>query len=206
LPNNVPTGTKFLPYPPPYRVKPVGYSGFGYPLPSLAAMMELPAGSGSSRNQKRTGRPDTRNVSRDPFLATARHPAAAPVGSGASAPPLRTCSLKTQKPGRTCVAVVPTDTTLVPSRGNKRRPALDRRAAARPPAATAPPPQGRTHGRGGHARTRVPGPAPKQPVRLGRNRLGWTSGGQPAVRWADFQPFGSLVRWSRVYNQPRRLP
>jgi hypothetical protein len=37
LPNNVPTGTKFLPYPPPYRVKPVGYSGFGYPLPSLAA-------------------------------------------------------------------------------------------------------------------------------------------------------------------------
>jgi hypothetical protein len=23
-------------------------------------------------------------------------------------------------------------------------------------------------------------------VRLGRNRLGWTSGWQPAVRWADF--------------------
>ena len=32
--NNVPTGAKYLPYPPPYRVKPVGYSGFGYPLPS----------------------------------------------------------------------------------------------------------------------------------------------------------------------------
>lgn len=89
----------------------------------------------------------------------------------ASAPPLRTCSLKTQKPGRTCAAAVPaaatgskprrrrssgrrrpTDTTLVPSRGNKRRPALDRRAAAGPlhSAATAPPPQGRTHGRGAH--------------------------------------------------------
>ena len=32
--NNVPVGAKCLPYPPPYRVKPVGYSGFGYPLPS----------------------------------------------------------------------------------------------------------------------------------------------------------------------------
>ena len=31
--NNVPAGVKYLPYPPPYRVKPVGYSGFGYPLP-----------------------------------------------------------------------------------------------------------------------------------------------------------------------------
>jgi hypothetical protein len=31
--NNVPAGAKCLPYPPPYRVKPVGYSGFGYPLP-----------------------------------------------------------------------------------------------------------------------------------------------------------------------------
>jgi hypothetical protein len=40
LPNNVPAGTKFLPYPPPYRVKPVGYSGFGYPLPFLVATGE----------------------------------------------------------------------------------------------------------------------------------------------------------------------
>ena len=30
--NNVPAGAKSLPYPPPYRVKPIGYSGFGYPL------------------------------------------------------------------------------------------------------------------------------------------------------------------------------
>jgi hypothetical protein len=35
LSNNVPTGRKFIPYPPLYRVIPVGYSGFGYPLPSL---------------------------------------------------------------------------------------------------------------------------------------------------------------------------
>ena len=32
--NNVPAGAKCLPYPPPYRVKPVRYSGFRYPLPS----------------------------------------------------------------------------------------------------------------------------------------------------------------------------
>ena len=32
--NNVLAGVKCLPYPPPYQVKPVGYSGFGYPLPS----------------------------------------------------------------------------------------------------------------------------------------------------------------------------
>jgi hypothetical protein len=37
LSNNVPTGRKFIPYPPLYRVIPVGYSGFGYPLPSLVA-------------------------------------------------------------------------------------------------------------------------------------------------------------------------
>jgi hypothetical protein len=36
LSNNVPTGRKFIPYPPLYRVIPVGYSGFGYPLPSLS--------------------------------------------------------------------------------------------------------------------------------------------------------------------------
>jgi hypothetical protein len=35
LPNNIPTGRKIIPYPPLYRVIPVGYSGFGYPLPSL---------------------------------------------------------------------------------------------------------------------------------------------------------------------------
>jgi hypothetical protein len=33
--NNIPTGRKFISYPPLYRVIPVGYSGFGYPLPSL---------------------------------------------------------------------------------------------------------------------------------------------------------------------------
>jgi len=32
--NNVSTGRKLIPYPSSYRVKPVGYSGFGYPLPS----------------------------------------------------------------------------------------------------------------------------------------------------------------------------
>jgi len=32
--NNVPAGVKCLPYLPPYQVKPVGYSGFEYPLPS----------------------------------------------------------------------------------------------------------------------------------------------------------------------------
>jgi len=35
LSNNVPMGRKIIPYPPSYRVKPVGYSGFGYPMPSL---------------------------------------------------------------------------------------------------------------------------------------------------------------------------
>jgi hypothetical protein len=35
LPNNVPTGRKFIPYPPLYRVISVGYSGIGYSLPSL---------------------------------------------------------------------------------------------------------------------------------------------------------------------------
>jgi hypothetical protein len=31
----VPVGRNIIPYQSPYRVKPVGYSGFGYPLPSL---------------------------------------------------------------------------------------------------------------------------------------------------------------------------
>jgi hypothetical protein len=44
-PNNVPTGRKFIPYPPLYRVILVGYSGFGYPLPSL--------GTSSSTQHKR---------------------------------------------------------------------------------------------------------------------------------------------------------
>jgi hypothetical protein len=35
LPIYVPTGRNIILYPSPYRVKPVGYSGFGYPLPSL---------------------------------------------------------------------------------------------------------------------------------------------------------------------------
>jgi hypothetical protein len=35
LPIYVPAGRNIIPYPSPYRVKPVGYSGFGYPLPSL---------------------------------------------------------------------------------------------------------------------------------------------------------------------------
>jgi transposase InsO family protein len=35
LPINIPAGREIIPYPPSYRVKPVGYSGFGYPLPSL---------------------------------------------------------------------------------------------------------------------------------------------------------------------------
>jgi hypothetical protein len=45
LPNNAPTGRKFIPYPPLYRVIPVGYSGFGYLLPSLRALSY-----GSGRN------------------------------------------------------------------------------------------------------------------------------------------------------------
>jgi hypothetical protein len=35
LPNNIPTGRKFIPYPSLYRVISAGYSDFGYPLPSL---------------------------------------------------------------------------------------------------------------------------------------------------------------------------
>jgi hypothetical protein len=35
LSNNVPAGDKMLPHPPLYRVKPIGFAGFGYPLPSL---------------------------------------------------------------------------------------------------------------------------------------------------------------------------
>jgi hypothetical protein len=34
-------GRKFIPYPPLYRVIPVGYSGFGYPLPSLVWSLEF---------------------------------------------------------------------------------------------------------------------------------------------------------------------
>jgi hypothetical protein len=34
LSNNISTGRKFIPYLSLYRVKPVGYSGFGYPLAS----------------------------------------------------------------------------------------------------------------------------------------------------------------------------
>jgi hypothetical protein len=39
FPNNIPTGRKFIPYPPLYRVIPVGYSGFGYPLLSLVVVI-----------------------------------------------------------------------------------------------------------------------------------------------------------------------
>jgi hypothetical protein len=35
LPIYVPAGRNIIPYPSPYRVKPVGYPGFGYPLSSL---------------------------------------------------------------------------------------------------------------------------------------------------------------------------
>jgi hypothetical protein len=37
LSNNVPAGDKMLPHPPLYRIKPIGFAGFGYPLPSLVA-------------------------------------------------------------------------------------------------------------------------------------------------------------------------
>ena len=46
--NNVPTGRKIIPYPPSYRVKPVGYSGFGYPLPSLVGRVAA-AAAGAGR-------------------------------------------------------------------------------------------------------------------------------------------------------------
>jgi hypothetical protein len=36
LPIYVPAGRNIIPYPSPYRVKPVGYLGFGYPLTSLS--------------------------------------------------------------------------------------------------------------------------------------------------------------------------
>ena len=39
--NNIPVGAKCLPYPPPYRVKPVGYSDFRYPLPSRVSTMAM---------------------------------------------------------------------------------------------------------------------------------------------------------------------
>jgi hypothetical protein len=32
---NIPVGREIIAYPPSYQVKPIGYSGFGYPLPSL---------------------------------------------------------------------------------------------------------------------------------------------------------------------------
>jgi hypothetical protein len=35
LPIYIPAGRNIISYPSPYRVKPVGYSGFGYPLTSL---------------------------------------------------------------------------------------------------------------------------------------------------------------------------
>jgi hypothetical protein len=44
LPIYVPAGRNIIPYPSPYRVKPVGYSGFGYPLPSLG--QRVPGGCG----------------------------------------------------------------------------------------------------------------------------------------------------------------
>jgi hypothetical protein len=36
----VPAGTNIILYPSPYRVKPVRYSSFGYPLPSLVIIRE----------------------------------------------------------------------------------------------------------------------------------------------------------------------
>jgi hypothetical protein len=36
LPINIPVGREIIPYPPSYRVKPIGYTGFGSPLPSLS--------------------------------------------------------------------------------------------------------------------------------------------------------------------------
>jgi hypothetical protein len=41
LPIYVPAGRNIIPYPSLYRVKPVGYSGFGYPLPSLGLPIEI---------------------------------------------------------------------------------------------------------------------------------------------------------------------
>jgi hypothetical protein len=47
LPIYVPAGRNIIPYSYPYQVKPVGYSGFGYPLPSL--------GWGPARNKSKEG-------------------------------------------------------------------------------------------------------------------------------------------------------
>jgi hypothetical protein len=41
LPIYVPIGRNILPYSSPYQVKPVGYSGFGYPLPSLVVFQSI---------------------------------------------------------------------------------------------------------------------------------------------------------------------
>jgi hypothetical protein len=43
LPIYVPVGRNIILYPSPYRVKPVGYSGFGYPLPSLDGIGSHPS-------------------------------------------------------------------------------------------------------------------------------------------------------------------
>jgi hypothetical protein len=42
LPIYVPAGRNIIPYSSPYRVKPVGYSGFGYPLPTPGAASSMP--------------------------------------------------------------------------------------------------------------------------------------------------------------------
>jgi hypothetical protein len=38
VPTNVPAGKEVVPYPPLYQVQPVGYTSFGYILPSLSVM------------------------------------------------------------------------------------------------------------------------------------------------------------------------
>jgi hypothetical protein len=50
LPIYVSAGRNIILYPSPYRVKPVGYSGFGYPLPSLAGR-----GASGSRGAEQIG-------------------------------------------------------------------------------------------------------------------------------------------------------
>jgi hypothetical protein len=52
LPIYVPAGRNIIPYPSPYRVKPVGYSGFGYPLPSLTGRPETSCCEGTQGQDK----------------------------------------------------------------------------------------------------------------------------------------------------------
>jgi hypothetical protein len=53
----VPAGRNMIPYPPLYRVKPVRYSGFGYPLPSLVCVVSCESKKTTAHQRPKPAKP-----------------------------------------------------------------------------------------------------------------------------------------------------